>query len=218
LHRSVWTGLRHYGYSDSLSFEFPHFPKCLVGAHDRLCLSSSALTFIASLQEKLKVRSGGVPLNNVKALIAMVPKGLIEMTQWNNFDDIASGEVVAVAGNGISLSGFVALFYLLLEANTGECAMVAQKIAFVLGYLHQTEPFVEVTKNIGYRRVLVVGSGDKSRSVVVRGVIVGATRFPDQVMRFVFPFGIGNVISSWFCFFAALSGVCSVLGRWTTCT
>lgn len=35
---------------------------------------------------------------------------LIEGCLWNNFEDIASGEVVAVAGNGISLSGFVSLF------------------------------------------------------------------------------------------------------------
>lgn len=37
--------------------------------------------------------------------------------------------------------------------------------------------------SIDYRRVLIVGSGEKSRSVVVRGVVVGATRFPDTLMR-----------------------------------
>ncbi len=75
--RSVWTGLRHFGYSDDLSFHFPNFGKLVVQEDERVCLSKSGLQFVVELHTRLRVRSGGVPLNNIKALMAMSPKGFL---------------------------------------------------------------------------------------------------------------------------------------------
>ncbi len=120
---SVWTALRYFGYSETLEFNFPAFRiKKTVEADERLCLSKSAISFVVQLHGRVRVLSGGVPLNNVRALMAMVPKSIIDATpHWANYDDIASGEVVAVAGNGISLPGFVSLFQVSGKNNVISC-------------------------------------------------------------------------------------------------
>ncbi len=109
---SVWVALRYFGYNDKLEFVYPPFRiKKTVEADERLCLSKAAISFIVELHGKVRVLSGGVPLNNIRAILAMLPKSLVDATpHWANYDDLASGEVVAVAGNGISLPGFVCLF------------------------------------------------------------------------------------------------------------
>jgi hypothetical protein len=185
---SVWTALNHFGYNTNFKYVYPKFRmrKTMDPRTERLSFSKSGLAFIIQLHGRLRVLSGGCPMNNVRALLAMIPQPILDATpHWSNYDDIASGEVVVVAGNGISLSSFVALWNLLLERNEFEFAVAAHRIGFILGYDSTEEPFVEIQsrETSSYHRILIYGSGKEARSKVIRGVVLGAVKNVDELMN-----------------------------------
>ena len=185
---SVWTALKHFGYSKTLTLS--SFPALRIAKRldtdERLCFSKSGLSFIVNLFGRLKSPSGGVPLNNVRAMLALIPKEIIDDSpHWSNYDDLASGDIVAISGNGISLAAFVSLWMLLLERNKVANAAIAHRIGFILGYRDFEEsPIVEIRKraDCDYHRLLIFGSGQTSRSRVIRGAVLGATKNVDEIM------------------------------------
>ena len=73
---------------------------------------------------------------------------------------------------------------LLLERNEIAHAVNAHRIGFVLGYRNDETPIVEIRQraDCDYHRLLVYGSGRESRSRVIRGTILGATKNVEDVM------------------------------------
>lgn len=194
---TVWNVLNHYRYDQTLKLQF-HAPLTSVSSiapQHRYCFSHDGLAFIVQLHGRMKSLSGGLSLNNIRAMLALIPKDLLEhVPQWQEIDDVSSGEVVSVAGNGMSLAAFVAFWHLLLEPNTKESAVVACKICLVLGYeevlreqqkeMNPSKPPVELrpASECDYHRILVLGNGQKTRSRIIRGAICGQSKNTDQVM------------------------------------
>jgi hypothetical protein len=127
----VWKALRHFHYNPRLEVVVPTVCEKQLGSVDakreRLCFTAEALAWLERMHRVART------LGNIKALVSLLPDGTITEDEWP-MEDLVSGDVVMVSGSGLSLPSWVALWCLLLEANTVQCAKRVEFMARVLGF------------------------------------------------------------------------------------
>lgn len=190
----VWKVLQAYSYGRNLEVTIKTALDSLdlgVALSDpkrvRLTYTAEALLWI----ETMSRRASNV--TNLKALLSLLPEDLVTNAEWP-MDDIVSGDVVAVSGNGLPKPSWLALWFLLLESNDLPCAVRAELMARIWGFPER--PFVTCAASVPrFCRVLVVGSGERTRSMVMRGAICGSQRkIDDQISSERIVFSCGKLV------------------------